>query len=69
MISPPGRRLTPKSPLSDVELKALFHVANNTVIDQPMYERLQKLGFVERKSSRWDLTHQGQIQMLFRGAR
>lgn len=69
MVLPPGRRPISRQPLSDVEMNALCCVANNTVIGQRMYERLRKLGFVEQKLGRWNLTHQGQIQMIFRGAR
>lgn len=69
MVLTLGRRAAPKQPLSPVEMNALCSVANDKIIGRPMYKRLQKLGFVEQKSGRWGLTHQGQIQMIFRGAR
>lgn len=66
---PLGRRPASKHLLSIVEMNALCCVANNTPVHQKICERLQNLGFVEQKSGLWKLTHQGQIQVMFRGAR
>jgi hypothetical protein len=64
-----GRRPKPKQPLSDMELKALCSMADGKVLSQPTYERLKKLGFIEQGSGGWKLTHQGQIEVIFCGAR
>jgi predicted transcriptional regulator len=66
---PLGRRPASKHLLSIVEMNALCCVANNTAAQQQICERLQNLGLVEQKSGRWRLTHQGQIQVMFREAR
>jgi hypothetical protein len=66
---PPVRRPPVKKQLSDVEMAGLRDVAHDAVITQPLYKRLVALGLVEQKRGQWKLTHQGEIEMLFRVAR
>jgi hypothetical protein len=69
MIGRPPRRPPVKKQLSDVEIAGLREVAHDAVIAQPLYKRLLALGLVEQKHGQWKLTHQGEIEMLFRVAR
>jgi hypothetical protein len=55
--------------LTDKELKALRDVAERLVVQPPLLERLKALGLVEQKLGTWITTHQGEIRLMFAGAR
>jgi hypothetical protein len=55
--------------LSDVEIAALRNVAHHQGVAPPSYQRLKRLGLIEKKLDAWILTQQGKIHLMFINAR
>jgi hypothetical protein len=55
--------------LTDAEIKALRGVSEQIVVQPLLLQRLKALGLIEQKLGRWNTTPQGQIRLMFLGAR
>jgi hypothetical protein len=55
--------------LTETEIRALRDVADRVVVPSPLLQRLEALGLIEQKLGAWTTTHQGEIRLLFAGAR
>jgi hypothetical protein len=63
----PSRFKAPE--LSDKEKAALQAIAHGAVVEPLRCERLKALGLVVQIGGGWALTQQGQIRLMFQGAR
>jgi hypothetical protein len=60
----------PKPPqLQPKEASALRDVSNHRVVELPMLQRLEKLGYIEQKSGVWSTTQHGAIFLMLGEAR
>jgi hypothetical protein len=66
----PSNRGAPKGPiLSEEEIIILRDVAKRTAVQPSKCRRLKKLGFIKERLGSLTLTTQGEIQLMFSGAR
>jgi hypothetical protein len=63
----PARAKPPE--LSDREKAALKAIASGEIIGPLLCQRLKTLGLVTQTGAGWELTQQGQIRLMFQGAR
>jgi hypothetical protein len=63
-------RKIPKAPaLTEEQITALRDVSHGKTVASSIGRRLVTLGLIEQGLSGWTVTHQGQIQLMFRNAR
>jgi hypothetical protein len=55
--------------LTDREKAAIQAVASGTIVEPLLCQRLKALGLIEQVRGAWALTQQGQIRLIFQGAR
>jgi ribosomal protein S19E (S16A) len=55
--------------LSDREKVALRTIANGSIVESLLCQRLKTLGLVAQTQAGWRLTPQGEIRLMFQGAR
>lgn len=55
--------------LSDREKVALRTIANGSIVELLLCQRLKTLGLVAQTQAGWRLTPQGEIRLMFQGAR
>jgi hypothetical protein len=65
----PNPFITKGPALNEAEIKALRGVAQNLVVQPLLLQRLKALGLIEQKLGTWTITHQGEIRLMFAGAR
>jgi ribosomal protein S19E (S16A) len=60
----------PRGPvLTDAEKAALRDVSHHLVVHPLVLKRLKAIGLIEQKLGGWVLTQDGQIRLMFSGAR
>lgn len=55
--------------LTDREKAALCRIAEGAIVEPLLCQRLKALGLAEQTRGGWALTSQGQIRLMFQGAR